>query len=284
MRKIVDRYGRNETMKPNSYIKLVYKVLQTAAADGILERRSEDRSVPDWFCDLESVGYWIGQLRHSTLRHMPRQAGTRGVYLGAVWRFNRWLAGRRFRMRASVPAGRDSFRLEEREVEFSSVEDLLKTVTDGFAREHEIARVIKTYLMDPIHGGSSVSTMICVYSAIMSYFARNDRPVNVVFSAKNRYAAPGKDGYAVDLTLAELASMLAGASVLERAVFMCKFHRGLDTSTLTDRFNYTVQEQMRSHFGQENHASWDLSLCPVPVRLTRVKTGFAHVGFSSRTP
>ena len=67
--------------------------------------------------------------------------------------------------------------------------------------------------------------------------------------------------------------------VLERAVFMCKFHRGLDTSTLTDRFNYTVQEQMRSHFGQENHASWDLSLCPVPVRLTRVKTGFAHVGF-----
>ena len=104
-------------------------------------------------------------------------------------------------MRAPVPAGRDSFRLEEREVEFSSVEDLLKAVTDGFAREHEIARVIKTYLMDPIHGGSSVSTMKGVYSAIMSYFARNDRPVNVVFSAKDRYAAPGKDGYAVDLTL-----------------------------------------------------------------------------------
>ena len=91
MRKIVDVYGKNETMKPDSYVKLVYKVLQTAAAAGILERRSEDRSVPDWFCDLESVGYWIGQLRHSTLRHMPRQAGTGEIYLCRVWRFNRWL-------------------------------------------------------------------------------------------------------------------------------------------------------------------------------------------------
>jgi rubrerythrin len=68
-------------------------------------------------------------------------------------------------------------------------------------------------------------------------------------------------------------------SITEKAVFLCKFQRGLDASTLADRFNFQALEQINKYFKTDNHVSWNLDLCPVPVKLIRMKTGFLHMGF-----
>ena len=68
-------------------------------------------------------------------------------------------------------------------------------------------------------------------------------------------------------------------SITEKAIFMCKFHRGLDVSTMVDRFNYEAWEQITKWFSSEDHNSWDLNKCPVPISLIRIKVDFKHTGF-----
>jgi len=66
---------------------------------------------------------------------------------------------------------------------------------------------------------------------------------------------------------------------MQMTVFLCKFHRGLDTSTFVDRFNFEAMEQIVDTFDTVDHDVWDLQLCPIPIKLTRLKTGVRHVGF-----
>ena len=40
--------------------------------------------------------------------------------------------------------------------------------------------------------------------------------------------------------------------------------------------------QLEIYFNSENHNSWDLQKCPVPIKLVRIKTGFLHTGFLDR--
>ena len=68
-------------------------------------------------------------------------------------------------------------------------------------------------------------------------------------------------------------------TLVQKTAFLCKFHRGLDTSTLIDRFNFEEWEQLVNCFGTENHKKWDVNLCPVPIKLTRMKTTYTHTGF-----
>ena len=55
-----------------------------------------------------------------------------------------------------------------------------------------------------------------------------------------------------------------------------KFQSGMDTSTFTDRFNYEGYSQIIKYFGTDNHDSWSLEMCPVPITLVRVKTGVQY--------
>ena len=70
--------------------------------------------------------------------------------------------------------------------------------------------------------------------------------------------------------------------VMMKAVMMVKFQAGLDASTLADRFNFEAYPQIVRHFGMEDYEAWDLGMCPVPVRLVRVKTGMAYTTFIDR--
>ena len=63
---------------------------------------------------------------------------------------------------------------------------------------------------------------------------------------------------------------------------ICKFHRGLDTSTLVDRFNFQAWEQLVKYIGTEIYTKWDLDKCPIPIKLTRIKKDFIHTGFLDR--
>jgi hypothetical protein len=66
---------------------------------------------------------------------------------------------------------------------------------------------------------------------------------------------------------------------MQKAVYLCKFQRGLDSSTLADRFNFEAWSQLVGYFGTERYHSWDLKKCPVPIKLVRIKNNFKHIGF-----
>jgi hypothetical protein len=61
---------------------------------------------------------------------------------------------------------------------------------------------------------------------------------------------------------------------------LVKLHRGLDASTLAENFNFYAWEQMVEHFGTEDHKKWEIQTkCPVPIKITRLKSNFSHTGF-----
>jgi hypothetical protein len=83
------------------------------------------------------------------------------------------------------------------------------------------------------------------------------------------------------MTLEDILKMLTVGkpSIMEKAVVLCKFHRGLDNSTFADRFNFETWPQLVEWFGTEEYQRWDAEKCPVPIKLTRIKTGYTHRGF-----
>ena len=60
---------------------------------------------------------------------------------------------------------------------------------------------------------------------------------------------------------------------------LIQLQSGMDVSTLTDRFNYEGYSQIVKYFKTDNHKSWNLDLCPVPIKLVRVKTNVRYTTF-----
>ena len=116
----------------------------------------------------------------------------------------------------------------------------------------------------------------------MSYFAKNEQSLNLEFDVKAMYNST--EIQEQEISLSDFMTLLSNgkSSVMEKAVFLCKFHRGLDVSTLVDRFNYEAWKQLVAWFGTEIHDAWDLDRCPVPIKLSRIKTDYVHTGFLER--
>ena len=148
--------------------------------------------------------------------------------------------------------------------------------------QKNVIKIIKYYLLDDIHKNKKASSVKIIRNAIKSYFEKNEQPLNITFNPYTIYSNTTE--YEQSISLSELMSFLTTGkpSVVEKAVFLCKFQRGLDVSTLVDRFNYEAWEQIVKWFGSEKYDSWDLEKCPVPISLIRVKTDFRHVGFIDR--
>ena len=53
----------------------------------------------------------------------------------------------------------------------------------------------------------------------------------------------------------------------------------MGSSTFTDRFNYKGYAQIVKYFRTDDHMSWNLQMCPVPIKLVRVKTDVSHTTF-----
>ncbi len=273
-------------IRDQSWGSVVNDMFRIAVRDGVLEKSRTEGTIPEWFGKLETVRYWTSQLRISRMKnskHACSRRSTSALYVTLLWRLNRWLSGRSFTVSRRVPAGADTYRMSREQVRFDTVEDLLDLARDcAPAPSPDVSRIIKEYLVDPIHSGISPNSVIIMRSAILSYFASNDLPVTVRFKAGMVYAASEEES--ATLSLDEFASMLVEghASVTEKAVLLCKLHRGLDTATMADRFNFEALDQMRAHFRSEDHRLWDLNMCPVPITLTRIKTGYRHAGFLER--
>ena len=182
-----------------------------------------------------------------------------------------------------IPISEDTFQSVEQKTVFSSVEDMLELLENSPSSQKDIIKIIRKYLNDPSHDGSSPSYMNMKFSAIMSYFTKNEQPLGMHYDAKLKH-----DDQEVketpELTLSEFMDMLTVGkpSVMEKAVMMCKFHAGYDSATLADRFNFDGLRQICEYFKSTDHNSWNLDLCPVKIVQVRMKTGFQHTTLLER--
>ena len=235
------------------------------------------------FLALETIQYCLRQLRGSRYKNVTptNPSGTASVYGYRLWQFNNWLSGKSFEFFTQIQVSADTFRCEKRIVKIQNIEHLLKMYQEPFSVKSDFSRIIKKYLLDPMHEGKRASTVNLDCCAIRAYFDRNDSPLDFKFDPKTNYKTQNGEDEQPSLSLDELMALLTVGrpNLTQKAVFLCKFHRGLDTSTLIDRFNFQAWEQLVEYFGTENYSSWDLSKCPVPIRLTRMKTDFTHTGF-----
>lgn len=244
--------------------------------------RIDDKAVPDWFKKLDTISFWQSQLRGNKLKNTKSNSisTTKSQYLLQLWHFNKWLSGREFTIN-SFESHNDKFISKIHKKEFDNVEDLLRFSEQPFMDQKNITRPIKQYLMDESHARKKATSMTVVKSAIVSYFEKNECDIHIKYNPKSTHNTEIEEQ---NMSLPELMEFLTTGkpSVTEKALFLCKFHRGLDVSTLVDRFNFEAWGQIAKWFGSENHNSWDLEKCPVPIMLIRIKTDYKHVGFLER--
>ena len=203
-------------------------------------------------------------------------AGTRPVYLYHLWNFNRWLKGRTFKITALYTTSNHTFTQRTIEHSFQTVEDVLYLLDQPMIDSKNIVRIIKQYLLDPMHSHKKATYMDSIKNAIQSYFVKNDREIRISYNSKNIHSTASEEQ---SMSLSDLVKFLMVSTITEKAVFLSKFQRGLDASTLVDRFNFDVWDQLVDYFGNVDHNEWDLSRCPVPIQCVRMKTDFKHIGF-----
>ncbi len=266
--------------KPSSVKSVISQAMVWSKKQGIIERYDE-LSVPKWFEELKTVHYWQAQLRGSRFKNLTRKNAnsTKTQYLYHLWNFNKWLSDKTFEVNMLVSSANNTFVQNTEKRQFENIEELFLILEQPFAEKKNVTRIVKQYLLDDIHRNKKASYVMIIKNAIRSYFDKNEQPLQISFNPKTHYSTETE--YEQSMSVSELMEFLTTGkpSILEKTVFLCKFHRGLDVSTLVDRFNYEAWEQMVQWFGSENHNSWDLEKCPVPISLTRIKTDYKHVGF-----
>lgn len=239
----------------------------------------------DDFCKLETVSYFIQQLRGSRFKNLKKtkMGSTQYAYANKLWAFNNWLHDKEFDFHKFVQLADGNYQKRVSKVKLDSVESLLKLYQEPLAVNTDYIRIIKSYLMDSIHKGKRSGTIKLDYNAIKSYFEKNDSPIPFKFDYKKIYNSTSEDEQP-QMSLDDVMNLLTigKPSVTQKAVFLCKLHRGLDTSTLIDRFNFEAWVQLVDYFHTADYTKWDLSKCPVPIKLTRMKTEQKHTGFLDR--
>ena len=239
------------------------------------------------FCRLESIEYCASQLKGTNYKHLTAGSNdwsTRKLYLYKLWNFNNWLASQTFEFTRMVMTDSDTFKRKNEKIKLDGLENLLRLLKESYNSESDFIKIIKRYLLDSMHSHKRASGMVIVHSAIKSYFETNDCPLTFRFKPKTIYKTNDDEDEKPSLTLDDFFKILTigRPTITQKAMYLCKFHRGLDSSTLADRFNFQAWPQIVKWFGTANHMSWDIEKVPVPIKLTRIKTGFSHVGFLDR--
>ena len=247
---------------------------------GILQKINKP-GIPLWFIELETISYWQSQLRGSKFKNMTEKSTTKSLYLFHLWGFNKWLTGRLLSITQYEKTSNDTFVQKNIQRELKNVEDLLNTVS-SFESAKKTVKIVKQYLLDEKHNHKKASYIHIMKSAILSYFEKNDCQLQLKFNPKIMYSTD--EIQEQELSLSDFMQFLTTGkpNILEKTVFLCKFHTGLDAATFCDRFNFEVWEQILNWFGTEIYDAWDLEKCPVPILVTRIKTGFKHTCFLDR--
>lgn len=249
----------------------------------VLKKRTSDATVPDWFRELETVDYWSKQLRGSKMKNVKtgNKGTVRSLYVQQLWNFNKWLIEQTTKIKKTQQIKENFFEQVEVEMKFKHVEELFELLTQPIPNRSSVVKLIKKYLMDTeLHKDKKVNYIKVIKSCILSYFAKNDQSLLLSFDPTILYTSSQEASEQQEMSLVDFMQIftLGKPDVLEKAVFVAKFHRGLDASTLVDRFNFEVWPQLVEYFGSDDHNSWDTRKCPVITEHVRIKTTFKHPG------
>jgi rubrerythrin len=232
------------------------------------------------------VQYWQGQLRGSKYKNLKNKTqdakSTKGNYLYLLGGFNDWIQGQKFNIKINIPIKENTFEIVREDIVFKNVEEILTLFEDSPSSKKDIIKIIRTYLDDPTQLESGSSYMNSKFYAIMSYFEKNESPLEMKFNSDKFNDQEIKQDS--ELTLNQFYDMLTVGqpSIMIKSIMMVKFQAGFDSSTLADRFNFESLRQIIDYFGSDNHNSWDLEKCPVPLKHVRMKNGFQHVPMLDR--
>ena len=240
------------------------------------------------FKSLPSVSRSLAMLNTTNVMHEDNGlgGGTRHSYGYALYRFNNWLEGTMWSITTREANKDGSYREVRRDIEIRDVDHLLRLAMDRGGIDRDLSALIRRFFAEMNarrrHGRT---VMVQVSCAIKSFFTSHEIPYGLqIPRTMMRGTGRGNkdDGWKDNtLKMSEFYRMLSVGkpTIRDKAILLAKFHRGLDLTTLADRFNYTAFEQMASHMSTDDAGSWDLDKCPVPIVLTRVKTDFKHLGF-----
>ena len=298
MKKCLVKFRKGKTIHPVEFIKeqdydfglkgklnlkssktVLSKGISIGKKIGVLEEIQEKSVSFNEFCRFESVNTCATQIRGTKFKNLENTRGsTRKLYLYRLFEFNEWLIGKEFEFTRIRHVDQNTFTKEKNIVTLDGLEHLLELYKESLNSDSDYIKIIKRYLNDDIHGNVSATYMKIKHSAIMAYFDRNECPIKFHYDSKILHENERDDLDNSLLSLQDLLDMLTTGrtSALDRAVVLCKFHRGLDNTTFADRFNFQAWEQLVSYFGTEQFEIWDLTKCPVPIKLTRVKTNYNH--------
>lgn len=278
--------NRDKIKSVKVYQKIVHLTFGTGEKIGVLKKVPSESTEFEEFCKQETVAYFIMQLRGSKMKNVTDDSlsSTQKIYAYSLQRFSKWLQGKDFEYSQLRQISSDSFRRQKTKVKLEGLEHFYKLFVESHNSEQDFAKVIKGYLLDPKNKDKRASTITSEQSAIKAYFEKNDSPINFKFDSKSTHKVTDQEDEQPHLDLDDLLKMLTVGrpTPAQKAMILCKFHRGLDTSTFVDRFNFQAWEQLVKWFGTDVHNKWDLDKCPVPIRLTRIKTSFSHIGFLDR--
>ena len=272
------------------------KAMAFAARAGIVSDATRPHSSPhDDFLRIPCIAEWIGMLNApNTLHSKRRWGGTRSIYGYALHRFHEWAAGRTVAVTARVDCGNGTFREERRDVKVRGADRVLDLALEGGGIGRDLSVLIRQFFADlNSQRWYSSSVTMQTQSALKSFFTCHEIQYGLQIprhmlrgtgSGNGSGGGGAEEWESRDLRMHEFYRMLTVGkpTVRDKAVLLSKFHRGLDLSTLADRFNYTAFDQIAVHMGSDDPALWDLDKCPVPVTLTRVKTDYKHAGFLER--
>jgi len=166
--KAKDRYHATEAM--------VFGTLRIAKGLGIIKEIDDKPISFNDFCALESVSYFADQLRGSKNRNLKdgKIASTKKDYLYRLWHFNNWLHGKSFNFKIEKHLTDTTFEITTQSITLDSVEHFLNLFQQPHSNDSDYIKVIKRYLNDEIHSGSSVGYMNMKYASIISYFEKNE--------------------------------------------------------------------------------------------------------------
>ena len=258
--------------------------LRIARGLGIVKTSHIVRTPFDDFCQLESVQYFSQQLKGTKTKFLEDSgydSSTKRNYLYRIWEFDTWLNGKTFEFKQTKHLTETSFEVIADKITLDGIEHFLELFKRSFNSDSDFIRVIKHFLNDQMNRKCSVGYMKMKRNAILSYFEKNECELKFKYDPHINHQDFSEESSNATLSLEDLYDMITtgGATTIDKAVVLCKFHRGLDNTTFCDRFNFQAWDQLVEYFSTENYDNWDISKCPVPIRLTRMKTNYTHVGY-----
>ena len=247
---------------------------QYARLHGILQKISPYDSV----LSLDSVKFWLTQLNESGHKNSTSKYGTKKLYLHGLSKLNAWLPGRSFPSHKTVMSDGQITR-QTITKSFANVEEILHYCMESDHGTKTAQRVVREYLASAQMSKMSASTQTYIQSAIKSYFGVHDVLLVLPKTRKKRLdPVSDEDSH---MTLEDFYRMLQDGKpgIMMKTIMLIKLQSGMDSSTLADRFNYEGYSQIVKYFKTDDHKSWSLEMCPVPIKLVRVKTDVSYTTF-----